>query len=344
MGGWMLYGANGYTGRLIAELARDAGEAPVLAGRRASEIEEMGARLGMETRVFELANLERHLDGVSTLLLAAGPFSVTSGPAVRACLLNRVNYLDITGEVTVFQELHGLRDKAVEAGIVIMPGVGFDVVPSDCVAATLAQAMPDATHLELAFSGGEFSKGTTKTMLTHIGDGGAIREGGVIKRVPVASKERRIAFRDKDRHCASIPWGDVATAYYSTGIPNIVVYTAGSPKRSKQMRMIQKLGPVLTWGPVQKALFKLVDKKVAGPGAEARASHKTQLWGEVRNAKGETISAQATTPEGYSLTATTALESTRRICELKPGYYTPSMAFGAGFLEGFEGCELVLNR
>ena len=137
-GTWMIYGANGYTGRLAARLAKDRHLGPVLAGRHAEPIKQLAHELGCEARVFDLADAASaatHLAGVRAVLHCAGPFSATSRPMLDACLRAGAHYLDITGEIAVFEAIHSRRQEVSDAGIVAIPGVGFDVVPTDCLAA-----------------------------------------------------------------------------------------------------------------------------------------------------------------------------------------------------------------
>jgi len=343
----MLYGANGYTGRIVAELAAERGERPVLAGRREGPVRELADKLGFEHRVFpldaEAALVADMLAPVSAVLHCAGPFSATSRPMIDACLASKTHYLDITGEIAVFEACHDRDAEAVAAGVTVMPGVGFDVVPSDCLAASLKAALPDATHLELAFAGGRPSQGTMKSMVEGIPQGGAVREDGEITRVPAAYRTREIPFADKTRTCMSIPWGDVSTGYYSTGIPNIVVYMRSDKRTVESLRLARPLLPLLGLMPVQKALKFAIERTVTGPSEEARQRGVTRLWGEVRNAAGDTVTGLLTTPDGYTLTAATALEAVIRIdggADVRAGFRTPSMAFGAGFIAEFDGCEL----
>ncbi len=145
---WMIYGANGYTGRLIVSEARKRGMTPILAGRNRRAIEEIGAETGFECRVFDLddkAVAQQALQGVAVVLHCAGPFSATSQLMIEACLVNACHYLDITGEISVFANAHRQSDEARRADIILMPGVGFDVVPTDCLAAKLVQKLPAAT-------------------------------------------------------------------------------------------------------------------------------------------------------------------------------------------------------
>lgn len=340
---WMLYGANGYTGRLIAEVAERRGLKPILAGRNREAIEAMADQHSMPCRVFPLEDMASNLDSVSAVLLAAGPFVHTSAVVAEACLAASIHYLDITGEIGVFEALQRLDARAKDAGSVILPGVGFDVVPSDCLAASLAAALPGATDLQLAFSGGQFSQGTAKTVVTGLGEGGAIRENGKIKKVPLGYHSKEIPFADKSRFCTTIPWGDVSTAYRSTGIGNIRVYSGSSPSRARQMKAISFAAPIFRNKFVQKQLFKLIDAKVQGPDAEQRAKITTQLWGQVSDPAGMSVQGTLTVSEGYTLTAECAVESVSRIASVEPGFQTPSTAFGAEYITEFDNCTLRIG-
>src|SRR6187402_2417612 len=184
---FLLYGANGYTGELITRFAAERGLKPILAGRNAIKIEELAKKHHLDYRVFSLDETDRidaALQEVEMVLHCAGPFSITSRPMAEACLRNKKHYTDITGEIAVFEAMAALDKKAQEAGIMLMPGVGFDVVPSDCLARHLKDRLPSATHLTLAFYGmGRISHGTQATMTMNVGRGGAIRKNGVIESV-----------------------------------------------------------------------------------------------------------------------------------------------------------------
>ena len=347
---FLLYGANGYTGQLIAERAHRVGARPILAGRRADAIASIADRYGFEHRAFSLdapSAIAHSLEGVAAVLLAAGPFSATSAPVLEACIMSGVHYLDITGEIEVFERCFAQHARAATAGIVVLPGVGFDVVPSDCLAASLAEALPGAQSLELAFrsSGGhgaQISRGTAKTMLEGFGHGGAVRENGRIRRVPIGWRTRRVPFRDGERVAVSIPWGDVATAYHSTGIPNIVVYTTVSRWQMRALMVARLLAPVLRLRAVRELIARRIEQTVHGPDDHARRTVHAQLWGRVTDADGRSVEGTLVTPEGYRLTAETAVEAALRVVGgvVNPGFCTPSLAFGSKFITEFDGCDL----
>lgn len=340
---WMIYGANGYTGRLIANHAVAKGESPILAGREAAKIETMARELRCTHRAFALQSAEeiaKNLVGVSAVLHCAGPFSQTARQMIHACLSAGVNYLDITGEVDVIEFAAQQHDRARSADISIMPAVGFDVVPSDCLAARLAAALPTATKLELAFKAGtSVSPGTAKTMLAHLGDGGLVRRQGQIVRVPIASNTKKINFPSGEQTAATIAWGDVSSAFFTTGIPNIEVCAAMPERQIHGLRRWRWLLPVLKFPPLQWLGQRWIKRQIHGPSESVLAKSRAEFWGRVTDAEGRSAEATLITPQGYSLTAKTAVEIVKRTLagEVAPGFFTPAKAFGSGFIEQFEG-------
>jgi len=329
---WMIYGANGYTGELIAREAVRRGQRPILAGRRAEPVRALANELGCPWRVFDLARPE--LEGVRAVLHCAGPFSHTSAPMVRACLDARVHYLDITGEISVFEAVFRRDAEAQERGIVLLPGVGFDVVPTDCLAAALHAKLPDATELWLAFSSsGSVSRGTLKTMIEGAGLGSAIRKDGRITRVPQAWDAREIPFPSRPRFAMTIPWGDISTAYRTTGIPNIRVYSAASPKSVRNLRRVRPLLPALRLKPVQRLATAWANRRT-GPSEEERMRARTELWGRVANARGEEVTMTNIVDEGYTFTVKSSIAAVERVLtSALRGALTPALAFGANFVD-----------
>ena len=347
---WMIYGASGYTGRLVAEQAQREGLAPILGGRNPASLHALGSTLGLECRVFDLndsATAQAALADVAVLANCAGPFSATAAPLIEACLASATHYVDITGEIAVFEHAHSLDDVAQAAGIVLCPGVGFDVIPTDCMAACLKEAMPEATQLALGFdSGSGPSPGTAKTMLEGLKLGGKVREAGRLRDVPLGYKRRDIDFGRGLKHAVTIPWGDVATAYYSTGIGDIEVYMPMPPTAAIGMRMMDTLRPLLGRDRVQDWLKEQVDKRVHGPDELARSKLRTWVWGEVRNARGERRTARLETANGYDVTIHGVLFAVRHLLA-KPesaGYFTPSKLFGTRCIEQLPGSGRIVIR
>lgn len=340
---FLIYGANGYTGELITRFAAERGMNPILAGRNAIAVEELAKKHHLDYRVFSLDETDRldaALQEVDMVLHCAGPFSITSRPMVEACLRNKKHYTDITGEISVFETCAAFDKKAQEAGIIVMPGVGFDVVPSDCLARHLKNRLPSATHLSLAFYGmGRISHGTQATMTMNVGKGGAIRKDGKITSVPAAWKTREIDFGEVTKTSTTIPWGDVATAFYSTGIPNIEVFTVIPPKNLKMLKLSRYLGWLLATKPFQDYLQKQIPP--GGPSDAEREKGRCFLWGEASDLNGNRVESRLQGPEGYTLTALAALNIAQKILDgnFTPGYQTPAKAYGGDLVLEIEGVE-----
>jgi short subunit dehydrogenase-like uncharacterized protein len=337
----LVYGSYGYTGRLIVEEAIDRGLEPVLAGRDTSQLEAQSAELGLDYSAFGLDHpviIEKRLSDVECVLNCAGPFVHTYEPMVEACLTTGTHYLDITGEMEVFERIAARDEQAEEVGVTLLPGVGFDVVPSDCLASHLRSALSDGTHLALGFDSlGSPTVGTALSMVESLDEGGAVRENGRIRRVPQAWKTRSVDYGAGERTAVTIPWGDVSTAYRSTGVPNIEFYMALPPKVVRGLRLTRYIGPLLGAEPVQSGLRSLVKMTIEGPDEKERENTESRLWGEITNGE-ERLVARLKTSNAYTLTARTAVESARRVLngETEPGYQTPSLAFGADYILEFD--------
>ncbi|MGQ9575408.1 MAG: saccharopine dehydrogenase family protein [Thermoguttaceae bacterium] len=346
---WMLYGASGYTGRRIAELARQRGLRPVLAGRDAATVRALAERLDCPARVFPLRRVEavaHRLHGVRAVLNCAGPFSATAVPMIEACLAAGVHYLDITGEIAVIEAAAARHDRAIAAGVSLIPAVGFDVVPSDCLAAMLAGRLPGAERLELAFRmTGPASPGTVKTMLEALPHGGRVRMGGRIRRVPLAWKLKEIPLRAGPELAVTVPWGDVASAWYTTRIPNIEVYLAMPPWQIGWLRRVGPLLALLRPRFVQHFLRAMVQQRVRGPTPEQAVKTRGSFWGCVTDASGRKLEATLETLGGYPLTAATALAAVERVLAgaAPHGFSTPAKAFGAEFVLGVPGTDVCFE-
>jgi short subunit dehydrogenase-like uncharacterized protein len=345
---WLIYGANGYTGTLIAEEAVKRGHRPRLAGRNREALQALAERLRLEAAPCDLADgrsLKAAVSGSRLVLHCAGPFSETSRPMLDACLAEGAHYLDITGEIDVFSACHRRSAEASERGICVVPGVGFDVVPTDSVAALLKEALPDANSMVLAFeaSGGP-SVGTARTSVEGLAKGGRVRRGGALVEVPLAFKTRTFIRGDKPRLTMTIPWGDVFTAYITTGVPDIEVYMSVSPSTVASVRRLNWLRPLMRFPLVTRLLQGRVAASVRPPSAEARSRTNCYIWGEAANRAGRAVRAEMETPNGYDLTVTAALGVVERLLAegVRPasGYLTPSQLMGSRYALGLPGVVL----
>lgn len=343
---FLLYGATGYTGGLIARQAISLGMRPTLGGRSPAELSRLAGELSLPFRVAAVddsAALDSMIDGHSMVLNCAGPFSRTANAVAAACLRRRAHYLDITGEMAVFESMAARDAGAKQAGVMLLPGVGFDVVPSDCLAAHVARRLPSATRIQIAIqTSGGISRGTALTAIEGFAAGkgaGAVRKGGRITRVSGAWKTRLVDFGRGPVPATTMPWGDVSTAYHSTGIPDIEVYMTIPPMLRHLMVHGRLLLPLAASGPVRRWLERRVRRGAPGPDATQRARGRSRFWAEASDDGGRTVRSRLTGPESYELTVGTALECVSRVLrgDVKPGFQTPSRAYGPDFILGIGG-------
>jgi short subunit dehydrogenase-like uncharacterized protein len=262
---------------------------------------------------------------------------------MQACLARRAHYLDITGEIDVFERAHAHDAAAKAAGIVLCSGVGFDVIPTDCVAAMLKESLPGATHLALGFDGAQtLSPGTAKTLVENLASGGKIRRGGRIVSVPFGYGTRRIDFGAGKTTAMAIPWGDVATAFYTTGIPNVIVYARASRSVAFALRMLSVLRFAFRSKALRSMLARRIEATVRGPGESARAAGGTRVWGEARDHLGHVQRIRLKTANPYALTVDGALAVVRRLLggPAAPGSTTPAKLMGSSFVLDLPGTKL----
>ena len=344
MPNFLIYGSYGYTGQLIVARALKEGLRPILAGRNEKKLRAQAEQYSLDCRAFSLhdmAKLDAALLDVDAVLHCAGPFIHTFRQMAEACLRTKRHYVDISGEIPGFEALASMDDRAKEAGIMLLPGAGFDVVPSDCLAAHLSQRLPSARQFRLFLRGvgAGVSRGTAKSAIENMHRQGTIRRDGQLVQVPPAWNVRERDFGRGYTKVVSVGWGDVSTAYYSTGIPNIEAYFAFPESVINLLRLMRVVGPLM-YNRVVKGLLKLsIDMFLKGPKEERRKSASAIFVGEVIGQKGERAVSRLMTPEGYTCTALTTVEIMKRILnkDLKTGFQTPSLAYGSNFILQFEG-------
>ena len=347
---FLIYGANGYTGKLILQEALKQNLRPTIAGRNKEQIEQLASEYAVDYRIFSLnshSEIVEGLKGMALILNCAGPFINTVEPVIKACLEQKVHYFDITGEIDVFAIAHSFHQQAKENNIVLCPGTGFDVVPTDCLALRLKEEFKTtASSLELAFhSQGGPSKGTALTSFNGTGKGVKVRREGKIITVPYGTFQKDVTFPHKTLRVASIPWGDVFTAFISTNIPDITVYMVMHPKTISKLSKGQKLLFLTKVQPIKWYLKRKIIKSIKGGGPSAETLTKTQsyIWGKIADENNNSIELFLKTPNGYVLTALASIQAIIKLQSLniQGGYYTPSLLFGSSFVLDIPGVELI---
>lgn len=343
---FLLYGANGYIGTLIARECVRQNKRPVLAGRNEKQIRTLAEELGLEYCIADLgdtAALHRALDGMAVVLHCAGPYVHTSRPMADACMNTGTHYFDLTGEIPVMQELYSRSAEAERAGIMLLPGAGFDIVPTDCVAAMLKRLMPDAQYLYLAVDGvGRLSHGTMNTVIESMNLGGLVRRDGVLHTVPTGWKTRQFEFGADRRTGITMPLGDVLTAYISTGVPHIETYVILPLPARMMLKAGRFADPLLRSSFVHTLLRRLAALLPTGPDETERATTPSRIYGEARTADNQRVSLVLHAPNVYTFTARLAVAAAQHVLDgmYKPGFQTPSLVFGAEFVLEIEGVKI----
>jgi saccharopine dehydrogenase (NAD+, L-lysine-forming) len=336
-GGWAVYGATGYTGRLVAELAVARGQRPVLVGRRPGPLAELAGRLGLDHRVAALDDpsaLDAVLGDVAAVAHCAGPFSATAAPMVAACLRTGTHYLDITGEVAVFEAMWERHDAARAAGVALVPGAGFDVVPSDTLAATVARRVTQPVRVALAITmAGGVSAGTARTAVEALGEPALARVHGRLVPAPADRLRRRVDLGDRMADAVAISWGDLSTAHRSTGAPDVSTYLAVPGVMAGLVSAVGSgRGPLsgLLRRPSVRRALDAGAARIPGPSPRQRATTRGRLWCEVVGADGTVATGTMTTPNAYALTADSVVRTAMALTAsaVPPGAWTPTQALG----------------
>jgi short subunit dehydrogenase-like uncharacterized protein len=339
-----IYGATGYTGRLLAESAVRAGLRPILAGRSEAVLATLARSLDLPHRVAPLDDADRLdalLSGIHVVLNAAGPFSATAAPMADACLRAGVHYLDVAAEVPVLAALAERHAAARARGVMVMPAVGFEVVASDCLAAHVADRLRNARRLSIGISGlGLASRGSLRTMVEQAGAVHARRDGQLVRITP-GTLRRAFDYGDGPRDSVHVSWGDVVSAYYTTGIPDITVYFESTPALRSMLTASRWFGGALGAAPWQAWLKAHAQLVPEGPTAAERASARAVIVAEAEDDVGRTVRARLTTPEAYGFTAESGIAVARRVLagDVEPGLQTPARVWGADFVLALPGVQ-----
>jgi len=344
----MIYGANGYSAEIILKEAIKNGLKPIVAGRNEKKILEVAKKYNLPHRVFSLDNKEqtiKSLTGISAVINCAGPFLNTFSPMVKACVDVGVDYLDISGELLIFEEAAARTEEFIKAGITVMPGVGFDIVPSDCLSVHLKNRLPDATKLKLSFNIfdhqlGRISRGTNATFMKYLGKGNLVRKNGSIITTTSGFDSYKENFNGKHLRVTGLPWGDISTAYHSTGIPNITAFM-DLPLLSITTMKLSNLFPSFWQSSfMQSILAKIVLLMPEHPTEEMSNTCKSHIVGEVSNENNEVVRSMLEVPEVYRYTGICAIAVIKKLStERKVGFQTAGILLGADFILGLEGTK-----
>lgn len=339
----LIYGATGFTGRLIVEEALARGLTPVIAGRDQHAIASMAAACGLEWRAAPLnepGRLRSLLASTTVLLNAAGPFATTAAPLLDACVAAGTHYLDITGEAGSIEATARWHDAAVRRGVMLMPAVGYEVVASDCLAAHVARRLPGARTLKLGWAQSEtISRGSVNTCLDVMRHGVLVRREGRLVSVAPGSLAYDFDYGHGPQHSVAASLGDVSAAFFSTGIPNVETYMRATLPVWGAVTASRYWGWLLSIPPWQAFLRAQTAWLAAGPSHQERVAGWATLVAEAKDTGGGCVRSRLHTGDVYAFTALSAVAVAERALtgELTPGFQTPSRVYGPDFALSFDG-------
>lgn len=324
-GPWLLYGATGRTGTLIAEEAVARGHRPVLAGRDPDRLRTLAERLGLPWAAGSVDELADQLGDVRLVLLTAGPFGATAPAVLRACLDAGVHYLDIANEIPVATAALAADTAARRRGITVLPAVGFGTVASDGLARYVADQVPDATRLDLTIllgTGGS-SAGARASTMQALAGGGWARRGGRLVRQRLGAGSRRQDTPIGELTLAPVPTGDLVVSGHTTGVPDITV-SFPVPMPPLAARLVMPALPLV--GRIAGALPSRPTT------SDATAPIHSHVWAQATAADGRRAQAWVRTGEGYAYTARSAVLAVEATLRSDPlGATTVARAFGSEF-------------
>ncbi len=342
---WMLYGAYGQTGMLIAEEAVRRGQRPLLAGRSKERLVPLAERLGLEWLAVERDTEEfrQAVADVDLVFQAAGPFGLTSEPVIQACLAGGTHYADIANEIPIFHMAQKYDEEARQRGICLMTGAGFGVIAADCLAKYVADQVPQATELEVAIViySSVTSAGATKSGLDMLREGGFVWRDGKLVQQRIGAEVKRVRFPDKERTLIPAPFGELEALHMTTGIPNITVYSSALPSDAVTRTILPVLGRALNIDAFRRLVEGTIDRQAQRGGEQKHVeTGKSYIWAQARNQAGNQAQAWLEMGEGYLFSAAASVRAAEQILARRPvGTITPAQAFGTEIVLEIPGTQ-----
>ncbi len=339
----LLYGATGFSGRLLGQCLQEQGLDVVLAGRHPGRVAAMAQQFNLDWRVFSLddpSRMEACLDGIQVVLHAAGPFQRTALPMMAACIRTGTHYLDLAGEWPVFQQAMDQGPLAASQGVMLMPGIGFSIVASDCLLALALARFPDAVALRLALSTPDvMSRGTFRSMMGLTSATVMVRRQGIPTSIPAGSLSRSFDFGSGLQEAVAVNWPDVFISQVTAGVACLEVYAQADWAVQLAYRAGSSMAPLHQSALGQRLLDVLSQGWPQAPSLAQRERSCFILVVEAEDRWRRSRCLRMQTADGYSVTGATATAIVRRVLEghVSPGFQTPAHLYG-GSLLAESGC------
>ena len=338
----MIYGATGFTGLLIARAAAELDCELVLAARASTRLAAVARPLGAPFRAFSLNEPSAIVDALADIdfvVNAVAPVIAASEALIQACLATRTHYLDVTGELSAFVAAHRHDAAARARGIMIMPGAGFLIVASDCLAADIATLAPEAKYLRIGIAQSKiFSRGSLKTVFNEARNHVVVRQAGRLTRIPIGRLERPFDYGEGPRTSFAVSLPDVFTAHLTTGIPNIEGYLETSLAR---IATAVAMGFAPTLGATRQRTIPDSDRsgRIERPSGDVRGPAKQIIVAETEDRWRRSRRLRMIVDDAYGFTAAAVAAILHRAFadDLAPGFQTPGRLHGPGLALSIPG-------
>ena len=325
----LIYGASGYTGKIIAARAKALNLDFEIAGREPHKTRQLAEELAVDYHVFDVDTAyawQQALKDKQVLINAAGPFKFTAEQAMRACLKAGVHYLDISAELDTYRLAESLDGEAKAAGVQIISGAGL-FVSYDALVVHLSKLISEPEYLRVGFRHyGGFSRGSVLSSKNIADLGLLIRRNGNIVNNP-DPKSKIFSFGEEEVECLPTPLGGIILSYKTTGIPNIEEFFSLKLPATELPDLSSENLP-------------------DGPTKDEREAGRNGIAAEITGRDGKVVKAWVDAPSGYDLTPLSVVAVAHSILngDFKIGYQSPGSAYGEDILKDIPNTYLVDMR
>ena len=353
-----IYGATGFTGGLIARELKRLGADFLIAGRSQEKLEALSGELGgvpfKAVSVDDPAGLREMLDPCVVVAACAGPFTLHGEPVVAAAVDTGTHYLDTTGEQPFMRlvfERYG--ERAVEKGVALVSGMGFDYAPGDLIAALTAEGMGPLEEIVVAYCVHGFAPthGTALSGLEIMRGGDVVWDGGEWRAAPRGADGGRWHFPDPigEQRMLRYPAGEQITMPRHVETARVRTLLNGMVVPPRLMPMAAAASPLLGRAmrtPLRRAMGALIRRLPAAPSEKSRQAARFTISCEARGKSG----ARRGTVRGrdvYGLTAVSLAHGALLCADpeySRNGALAPAQAFDpTAFLDSLANTGLSYN-